>query len=314
MNTKTIILFILVAFTACKPRNKLNTDEQQLANQISVEEKTKQEAEAAANQNNSVIPDTLPPDFRFIEERSIDPQNPPEIIDIAGNLDNIKTIKLSDLGNKISYIRLTPPPDSLFIYMKPQIRFTKTNIIATSHLATCVYSLSGEFIDMVSKDEFDPPLNMPPPPIPKNVPYFAKYYETPKSLQKTRRKQRGIKNKGISEVYDNSFSGENIYFKYRDKENDKSYLMKYNISKDSRTLSLPGDNEAKNQIISKGEKVAALNNKSTFRYHILDENTKIGHQGKWNSTRNGIMLLLQNMKGDTLCIFHEPERITNFDA
>ena len=313
MKTNILIFLILVSFAACKPRNKLNTDEQKLAAQIKTEEQEKLDKETLT-QTRPAIPDTLPPGFRFQEDRSVDRKNPPEIIDIAGNLDNKKDIRLSDIGKQISYIRLTPPPDSLFIYRRPTIQFTKTNIIATSHFSTCIYSLSGEFIDIISQDEFDPPPPFPPPSLPKNVPYFSKYYNTPKHLQKIRKTQRGIENKGLSDIYENNFSGENIYFKYKDREANKSYLMKYNIPKNSKTLSLPINNETKDQIISKGEIAATLNPKSTFRYHVLDGNTKIGYQSKWNSARNGIMLLLENMNGDTLCIFNEPDRITNYDA
>lgn len=306
-----VILVCSLAFVACQPRNKLNSDEQKLAAQIKTEEQAKLDG-VVLNQNQPVVSDTLPSGFRFQEDRSVDPENPPEVIDIAGNIGNNKAIKFSDIGTKVRYIRLAPAPDSLFTYRRPTIQFTKSNIIATSQLATCVYSLSGEFIDIICKSELKEGLGRTPP-TPK-IPYFSKFHNIPKQFKGTRNSFSGIQNKGVAEIYDNNYSGEAIYFKFRDREEEKSYLMKYDVAKESKSLLLPGDSESKNLITSKGENIASLSEKSTFKYHILDENSKIGHQSKWNSTRNGIMLLLENMKGDTLCIFSEPERITNYDA
>lgn len=308
---KLVTIVVLVVFVACKPRNKINTNEQKLAAQIITEEQEKL-SEAALKQNQPVVSDTLPPGFRFREDRRVDPGNPPEIIDIAGNIGNNKMIKFSDIGAKVRYVRLAPAPDSLFTYRRPTIQFTKTNIIATSQLATCVYSLNGKFIDMICKSELKESLGRTPP-TPK-IPYFSKFHNIPKQLKDTRNSFSGMQKKGVAEIYDNNFSGETIYFKFRDREKEKSYLMKYDVSKESNSVLLPGDNEINNTISSKGKNIASLTEKSTFKYHILDENTKIGHQSKWNSTRNGIMLLLENMEGDTLCVFSEPERISNYDA
>lgn len=314
MNSKILILLILLGFVSCKPRNKLSTNEQKLAAQIKTEEQAKQDAEKATEENAISIPNSLPPGFRFQEDRKIDPNNPPEMIDIAGNLENKKEIKLSNIAKSIRYIRLAPPPDSVFIQSPLQVMFTKSNIIATSFLGTCIYSLSGEFKDIIGVNEFDSPPGIRPPPLPKNDPFFSKYNNTPQQLKNLRKNNRGVKNKGIADIYENNFSGETIYFKYRDKAQKESFLMKYNVKDHAVSLLLPGSNEYKNQLISKGDKITTLDEKSTFEYHILDKNSKIGYQKKWNSARNGIMLLLENMKGDTLCVFKEYDRIKNYDA
>jgi hypothetical protein len=50
--------------------------------------------------------------LHFREDRSVDLKNPPVTIDIAGSLNNIKDIKLSDVAAKVSYLRMEPVPDS----------------------------------------------------------------------------------------------------------------------------------------------------------------------------------------------------------
>lgn len=310
----TIFIFVLLVFVTCKPRNKLNSDEQKLVAEIKTEELEKQDAEKAASGNKVVVPDSLPSGFRFQEDRKIDSNNPPETIDIAGNSENKKEIKLSNIANNIRYIRLAPPPDSIFYKTPSQVIFTPSNIIATSHLGTYIYTLSGEFVDMIGTNQFDPPLGIPPPPMPKTDPYFAKFNNAPQAVKTLRKNDRGVKNKGIYDIYENDFSGETVYFKYKDKAQNKTFLMRYNVDEHSNSLLLPGSEGQKDQLISKGHKIAALDDNSTFQYHILDKNSKIGYQQKWNSAQNGIMLLLENMKGDTLCIFKEYDRIKNYDA
>ena len=308
----TLSLFVLLA---CQ-NNKLKTNEKNLAQKILSEEEILAQEENFRLEKEKQWADSiakLPKGFRFKEDRSVDPNYPPELIDIAGNLENTKEIKLSDIAKKVRYIRLASPPDSLFIYGTPKIQFTKNNIITTSWLATCLYSLSGEFIDIICKSELRESLGATPSP-PKNVPYFSKYYNIPSQLKTIRKGFSRIQNKGITDLYVNNFSGEDIYFKYRDRAEKKSYLMKYDVTTKSLLLKLPQDNETKNQIVNKRKKVATLTGKTTYNYHILDKNSKIGYQSKWSSVQNGVMLLLENMNGDTLCVFKEPERITNYDA
>ncbi|MCG6189815.1 DUF4933 domain-containing protein [Maribellus maritimus] len=313
MKSATFI-FVLLFLVACKPRNKLNTNEQKLAAEIKTEEQEKKKAEKATEANSITIPDSLPPGFRFQEDRKIDPENPPEMIDIVGNLNNKKEIKLSDITKRVRYIRLAPPPDSIFYQTPLQIIFTQSNIIATSHFGTCIYSLTGEFIDLVGVTKFDSPNGIPPPPIPKNDPYFAKFNDAPEKIKSIRKKQYGFTSKEISGIYENNFSGDDIFFKYRDRDKEESYLMKYNVKNQSNSLPLPNNKETKDLVIFKGDKIVSLTDKSTFNYHILSKNSKIGYQRKWNSAQNGIMLLLENMQGDTLCIFKEYDRIKNYDA
>jgi len=308
----SFLIFILLI--ACNNKNKLNTDEQKLINEIKVEEQEKLVAEQAAQEAAPSIPDSLLPGFRFQEDRSVDPNNPPEIIDITGNLENKKEIKLSTVAKNIRYIRLAPPPDSIFYQTKFKIVFTKSHIIATSHYGSCIFSLTGEFVDLIGITEFDSPSGIPPPPMPKSDPYFAKFNNVPQELKSIRKKRYGFKNKEISDIYENNFSAGELYFKYRDREKEESYLMKYNVKNHSKSILFPDSEETKDGMIFKGDKIASLSDKSTFSYHILSKNSKIGYQQKWNSTRNGIMLLLENMKGDTLCIFNEYDRIKNYDA
>lgn len=143
----------MVIFVSCKPRVKLNADEQRLTEEIRKEEQAKQEAEAA-NANTTEIIDSLSRGFRFREERSVDPQNPPVTIDLAGSLDNIREIKLSDVAQSIEYVPVQPVPD---IPHDLKFKYYQLDdyIVATNLYGIHLYSNDGSFIRSVVKNELN---------------------------------------------------------------------------------------------------------------------------------------------------------------
>ncbi len=290
-------------------------DEEKLAMEILAKEKQLADEQSLLMERENQMADSIAKGIQYKPDRSADPANPPETLDIVGNLDNKKMIKLSDMAKGIQYIILEPPPDSLFFHAKPIIHFTKTNIIATSRLATCIYSLSGQFLDMVCKTDLEaPPAGTPGvPPLP-DIPYFRKYNDIPKTLKDGRKRISGWRQKGIDEIYSHNSLDKTIYFKYTDKLKEKSILMKYEMPELGQVRSNNSANEKYDNIISKGEPLTSLDDKSTYHYHILNNNSKIGYQSLWNSAQNGVMLLVENIQGDTICVFEEYDRIFNYDA
>ena len=86
-----------------------------------------------------VFPDTgyMPPSgAKYKEIRSVNKSKPPVIIDIVGNLENKKLIKISDFASSIRYIFLQQPPD---------LKFTKIYGIASDDKYIFVNALEGLF-------------------------------------------------------------------------------------------------------------------------------------------------------------------------
>lgn len=104
--------FLILIFLISCNQNKLKTDEKKLANQIKTEEQEKLETENDLGKN--ISQDSAFVGIRFQEDRSVDPNNPPHVINIAGSLDNVKDVSLSDVATKIKYIRMETVPDLHF--------------------------------------------------------------------------------------------------------------------------------------------------------------------------------------------------------
>ncbi|MDP3180270.1 MAG: hypothetical protein Q8M67_00450 [Bacteroidota bacterium] len=99
ITTSFFILVILTITISCG-RNRLKTDEKTLAKQIlTVEEQLAHDTELRAEREKQLADSIakLPKGFRFKEDRSVDLNNPPVVIDIIGNRTNPQKIKLSQL-------------------------------------------------------------------------------------------------------------------------------------------------------------------------------------------------------------------------
>ena len=153
---KLKILFILlnIILSVSCHHNRLKTNEEKL-----IEDILKQEKESHnANINAQLIPDTSARgthSLRYKEDRSVDPSHPPVIIDIAGNLDNIREINLSDVFTEIKYIRIQPPPDSAFKnFVGFRYYLTDNSIIAFNVFGLIHYARDGRYIKTIVKNEF----------------------------------------------------------------------------------------------------------------------------------------------------------------
>ena len=98
------LCLIFVLFISCN-QNKLKTDEKKLSEQIRTEEQEKLEAENKLGEN--IGQDSAFLGIRFQEDRAVDPKNPPQVIDIAGSLDNVENISLSEVASKIVILTFT---------------------------------------------------------------------------------------------------------------------------------------------------------------------------------------------------------------
>ena len=106
-----ICFSLFISILSCR-NNRLKTDEKVLKKELlTLINKEKDPV-------NNLVSDTsgqIPYRFMYSENRSIDPANPPLVIDIEGCLDKIYEFKLSEVVSEIKYVRIEQPPDSAFI-------------------------------------------------------------------------------------------------------------------------------------------------------------------------------------------------------
>jgi hypothetical protein len=104
---KIILLFCLAVSSlyACRNRNP-NLSEKQL--EVLMNDSIQRAKEILSD--TSYVP---PTGARYTEIQSDDdPAMAPAIIDIVGNLGNIKELKISDFASSVRYIILQPPPET----------------------------------------------------------------------------------------------------------------------------------------------------------------------------------------------------------
>lgn len=296
-----IFIIFLIAVNSCNQKNRINADEQQLADQILKDDKNKA-GSFTDEQNNEAIPDSSFGGIRYLPERSIDPLKPPEIIDIAGNQDKISVFKLSDIANSIEYIRLQFPVDSAFFgnlntynappllkneqLNKEELPFTivknKNFIIAYNYLGMLLYNTKGQLLRIICTNEF-----------------------TGISLSKAS-VVGGSSSTFIGAMGKPRFLNNKLYYNYFDDVNNISRMVEvdcYNLP-----IKLPQDPEKKKSITGLGNPVANTGNKSYSAIALgAGLFSKNGHP-----KNNEDMLTIYNSRGDTLCSFPGNQKVKDY--
>jgi len=135
----------------------MKTDEKKLVNKILSEEDKLALEEENRLEQEKLLTDSLamlPKGFRFEENRSVDPTNPPMVIDIANNLDSIRDISLSNVAKDIEYIRMQAISDTTIAKdLKLKYYFMDNYIVASNLYGIHLYSKKGEYIQLVVKNE-----------------------------------------------------------------------------------------------------------------------------------------------------------------
>jgi len=295
-----IIAVLTLVFFACNNRHKLNSDEKRLAQQIVAEEKEKQETEAATSQNNSIIPDTLPPGFRFKEVRSVDPENPPIHLDILGTQENVREFKLSDFATNTNYIKLETPPDSSFFYDHPRINAAgkmyhissdDRHMFIQGYFGIARFNLEGKFLEQIWKNE-------------------SGLTVTQKYIMTSPQEFFGVMlNNPISQ-----FNG-NLYLRFIDGNNKKVQVIKKEIQ-DNYVLESPVVGQENLPDTMAGDKLlniqGARYSQRFPKIYGLSENSWAGINDTWNTAKTGAQFVVFSNKGDTLCAISANKTIQNW--
>jgi len=153
---KSTVVIAVVFMVSCHS-NRLKTDEKALVKQIFTEEEQLAKDETNRVEREKQLADSiakLPKGFRFKEVRSINPEQPPIVIDIAGSLDSIKDLKLSNVASDIKYIRMEPIPNcNLQPNLKYKYYLMDNHLIAANLYGIHQYTKDGKFVRTIVKNQ-----------------------------------------------------------------------------------------------------------------------------------------------------------------
>lgn len=295
-----LTLLLMVNLLPSCGGNRLKTDEKSLTKQILTEEQQLvHEAELRAEHEKQLADSIakLPKGVRFKGERNTDPSNPPEIIDIAGNLTQFGKFALSDIVSEIKYVRLQIPEDSAFtgkVTFKSDVDYkqelplmvikNKDFIVAHNYLGILLYSSDGKLLKTICSNELH------------NFELGKNYIS-------------GGSNSTLVGANNTPYLiGNNLYYNYEDEKNGISELMQVDCNK--LPLSLPENIENKSKYKRIGTPVA-YTGKNSYNVVPLGSNlfTKKGHP-----KRNEDMLTIYSANGDTLCSFPGNQKVENYTS
>lgn len=308
--TTIFLLFAVFAIAVSCGRNRLKTDEKKLANQILTEEEQLAQQEAKRVEREKQLADSiakLPKGFRFKEQRGIDPEKPPVVIDIAGSLNNTADKQLSDVASDIKYILLEPVPDAdLPRNQKYKFYLMDNHLIAANLYGIHQYTKEGKYVRTIVKNQLT------------GVDYDEK------------RNRISFWNDytligGETSVWGR---GNSLFYTYSNFVSGERYIMEYDCSQD-RAISNVGFNpENKNPITGLGKVQLDLNHGKTTPQPPRK------HQGIWDISPEGLyerlgvfspdrntymtrqngknMWEIFNNQGDTLATFAKLEQVKNY--
>ena len=144
------------------------------------------------------------PEILTEEDRNIDEDNPPIILDIIEARKTIENIKVSQFAKSLHYIKLSHPFDSDFLE-KAKISLTKHGLVAKVEDGIALFDEEGNFVEMVCRDG-------------------AKYVKTKEGYTFITPE---ILDKYIGSVGEPIIVGDKIYYKYVDVPQKKGQLIEY---------------------------------------------------------------------------------------
>jgi hypothetical protein len=299
LSLQVLILLMLTVLLSCH-RNRLKTDEKELAKEILVQEKAKKEAEGTAFENESSETKSKPTgSFRKKEIRSVDKQRPPVKIDIMGTINNTRKLKLSDVASSIRYVKLQTPPDTLLLYdlffyrpdLDSKVRSDGEQIIFEGLFGLTRFNMQGEYQETIWKNK-------------AGIRFYGKSMAS----------YGGKDFFGVPFHIPVSLSNGNLYFTFHDGPSGNGQVMKYKPGTDKK-LTIQAQTEIPGHSIIPGDTLLNTNQFSENQFSCIygiGPNSWAGVNNKWNAGKSGSLLVTYNDKGDTLCQFTDYDRIVNY--
>ncbi len=306
---KSTVVIAVVFMVSCHS-NRLKTDEKALVKQIFTEEEQLAKDETNRVEREKQLADSiakLPKGFRFKEVRSINPEQPPIVIDIAGSLDSIKDLKLSNVASDIKYIRMEPIPNcNLQPNLKYKYYLMDNHLIAANLYGIHQYTKDGKFVRTIVKNQLT------------GVDYDEKnnclsFWNDYTMIG------------GGTSVWGR---GNSFFYTYSNFVSGERYIMEYDCSQDQTISSVGFNPENKNPITGLGKVQFDLNHGKTtpppFRKHqgmwSISPEGIYERLGIFSPDRNTYMFLMGGKQmwgvfsnqGDTLATFAKLEQVKNY--
>ena len=300
-----LLLFIVLLPEFSCHHNRLKVNEGELVRELLGEENHDNAITDPQGMTSDSLVRSLS-NFSLIEDRQADRKNPPTLIDIAGNLNNTKDFRLSDLAQSVKYIRMEPVPDStLPTDLKFKFCIMDNYIVAVNLYGIHLYTKEGRYIRSVVKNELTG-VKVDPGMIVFRTDYT-------------------LKGAGLS-VH---AAGNDLYYNYRNTSAGQDYIMKVDCSsQELRTIGRT-DPEFPDRITGLGKVAFDLN---SGRQKVPAESMPPGMFGgspDWLLDDRGFMLTgpdsyatpskgenelleIRNSTGNLLTTFTRFERIVNY--
>ena len=292
-----IILVITIFLNLSCRNNRLKTNEKELAKEISLKEKEKQEAERLDQENQDK--DTLAnirSGFQYKEDRSVDPAHPPVVIDFSKDIP-VMEFKLGDLTSKVSYLVLQVPTDSLYFSEWPEININSNSIIVNNNMGINRFDRDGKFIETICKNTFSVPRNIEP--------------------------GRPMYNSFSKETFMGAWrnhvqtAGNTVFYKYTNYPAETVSLLRFTSEAGTQNFQVPQISEtgtpityARGEMIATGKEALSSGTPGLSSTSILavSDNCYAGiTSGLKAFLKNSTLLVTFNLKGDTLCKFKQYE-------
>ena len=295
----------LIFYSSCR-NNRLKTNEKELEQEILLQEKKKEEAERFDSEKQlGNTPNRFSKGFRYKEDRTVDPAHPPVVIDIAGSLNNVEEIKLSDVATDITYIRMEPVPDSTLPGdLKFKYYLMDNYIVALNLYGIHLYSKNGRYLRSVVKNELTG-VEVSPNRIMIRNDYT--------------KRGGGMVVRG---------NGNKLFYHYSNNITGQKYIMEYDCSSPQLTTNYRFDPENPDQISGLGTIAIDLNHGKTEtpkprkqqgmfscspEYFFQDRDVYMLYPNSYALPTSGDnMMVILNNQGDTLSTFTQFEQLTNY--
>ncbi len=286
-----VILLGIGIAQGCKNKNRPSTDEGTLTKSILEEEALKQKGNLASGQENPNSFSNSTVGLRLKEERSVDPGNPPVLLDVIASRDNIREFKLSDMVSSVRYVKLETPPDTNLLLGGLDLYFTGNGIVTKGLWGLTHFSMDGKFIEVICSNRVDVKM------YPSGLSYSSQSF---------------IGNPTYSGI---SIHNGKIFYRY-DKVGDKeSSVLSYQLSDEQNIqFDVPENQE---QMYGKGNVLTELEYKNWSRVGdilAIGDKQWIDLNPKWGSGATGTLMVNYSEQGDTLCVFSDNDRIVNFSS
>lgn len=295
-----VSIFMLLAIaTACKQRSKLKVDEDEIREELTaIEPVIVEQKRVIADDYNGV---------KLPENRTIETNLKPMLIDIEGSLNNIKELKLSDVASTVQYVRLQPLEDkAIHTDMKYRYSLTDNHIVAANLFGIHLFNKDGSYNNTLVKNRLD------------GISYDEKRESVLIFNDHTR----------IGGDMNIWTRGDKVYYVYTNSITGQKSIMEYDCGSPQLLTSTEFDVENQQKILAKGTVSVDLMHGNNKPYNPKNKNGMMSmspesfyqqlgvfsdDKGNYIKKQYGDnMLNTFNVNGDTLCSFTKYERLQNY--